>query len=93
MAVTDYELNETLQGTGIEFHECPECGVALEHNDIFDRNPDPVRAPTTITEAAYEDATLDALLTPIDEDDSVLAETRDDSQSTFGIAVCTSIDQ
>lgn len=29
-------MNEDLKGTGIEFHECPECDAALECNVILD---------------------------------------------------------
>lgn len=47
----------------------------------------------TITAAAYDDATLDALLMPVDEGGSVGMETRDNRQSTLGFAVGTNIDQ
>ena len=42
-------MNETLQGTDIDYHECPDCGAALEYNVLLDWDTAPVRAPTNDT--------------------------------------------
>jgi len=39
-------MNETLEGTDIDYHECPGCDAALEHNVILDWETAEPRQPS-----------------------------------------------
>lgn len=40
-------MNETLHGTGIDVHECPDCNAALERNVTLDWELSEPRTPGT----------------------------------------------